>query len=581
MYKADPHSPKSGGASATSLPPHLTTSLKRGVQATKHMAELLEKHQQIVDDLLKVRRGETGRESEEEIELNVGGRVLAAPKRPLLLQSPPVRDSFIAHILLYYLDSLPKDSKGRPFLDADPVYMDWLFDELATAGAAELRGEKHKIELVAPHDRDTSSLFYHELLFTNKTNIAKLLREYEEAEEELHNAATAAKERHVDTKGGPGGGKSSPVIEMKTHQARAMDALEALLEVEHGLKKFYRTISPFLKTWSADENSVKSVRILTKTVSTTEATLRLIGRDKHLYTAFHNNESKIGKMSSADLLKLVDFCRRQRLAAPGTAVKPPKTAGQLPNHAKIQGLTLGSAYGPLMWEDELQDIIEMAGKDNTVKATLVFKATRDGFGYGTMLGCVGPERYGLVLVLMEEGGTHRFGCFIDGPLVPPQPQPQPQPQEEANQGEANQGEANQEEANQEEAKQEEANQEDDTEEQPQADTNNNNNTEMPALAARELQKEDDLMPYRYPVPLFLFSLSGAYDEPTKVDIPQEIQDISVSAPGSELPRSGSPSVKAIDMDYSGNLSIARGNLCDRQTLLYIQHAQLSCNSLIY
>ncbi|CEM02442.1 unnamed protein product [Vitrella brassicaformis CCMP3155] len=147
-----PHSQMNGSSgSSVVLPPHLASPANmRGVDAAKRLVAELEKRTLIVNRLITSTGGQqtVTEPLDGEIEINVGGTVLCVPRKPLLL--PGVSDSFIAYLLLHHLDGLPKDTDGHPFLDADPIYMDWLCNEVANVGAADAQAETHEIKLTGP-----------------------------------------------------------------------------------------------------------------------------------------------------------------------------------------------------------------------------------------------------------------------------------------------------------------------------------------------------------------------------------------------------------------------------------------------
>ncbi|CEM02450.1 unnamed protein product [Vitrella brassicaformis CCMP3155] len=180
-------------------------------------------------------------------------------------------------------------------------------------------------------------------------------------------------------------------------------------------------------------------------------------------------------------MKVVDFARRQRLASVGGIVKPPTAPNQrqLTTDCGMYGLTTESVNGPVLWADELQWIIDSTKKGN---ATLLFKSSRDTFGYQSFLNKV-TGKSGLLFAL-RDGDTHRFGYFIDGQLKPP-----------------------------------------------------NDRTETTG-------------PYK--VPLFFFSLSGAYETPTKIELPEEAQCVDVAGTQG--------AAKARNMDWRANVAIACGRL---------------------
>ncbi|CEL95971.1 unnamed protein product [Vitrella brassicaformis CCMP3155] len=240
-------SPAGGGAFL-----HWLAASINGFAATKQMLDWLRKQSHIVNQLIASNGGQLNPIGplDGEIEVNVGGTVLCVPRKPLLL--PGVSDSFIAYLLLHHLDGLPKDTEGRPFLDADPVYMEWLFNEITGVGVADAQGESHEIKLTGDHSTDSSSVFWHHLLFDTKTSLGShLTRE------------TGASEAAINGK--------DPIDVIKASASHVEAAMADLVEAEKELKRFHKMGAPFFKPSAAEEGQIKSVRVLGKTISTTEA----------------------------------------------------------------------------------------------------------------------------------------------------------------------------------------------------------------------------------------------------------------------------------------------------------------------
>ncbi|CEM02431.1 unnamed protein product [Vitrella brassicaformis CCMP3155] len=249
-------------------------------QSAKQMRKKLRQQAKTIKDLITSNGGQpvvTGSLSEE-IEVNVGGgTVLCVPRKPLLL--PGVSDSFVAYLLLHHLDGLPKDTEGRPFLDADPIYIDWLFDEIANVGAADAQGETKEI-VFEPGPDDP---FYHDLFFDNKISSQQQQQKDASAHDlgEKKDAAGGAKKAAA---------VDDPLSDLHTNVKNLETAVDRLWSAELELTKFHAVMGPFLKSGGGGADEIKSVRVMGKRVSTTEATLAFIGRDKPLGTAFDRCE---------------------------------------------------------------------------------------------------------------------------------------------------------------------------------------------------------------------------------------------------------------------------------------------------
>ncbi|CEL96010.1 unnamed protein product [Vitrella brassicaformis CCMP3155] len=130
--------------------------------------------------------------------------------------------------------------------------------------------------------------------------------------------------------------------------------------------------------------------------------------------------------------------------------------------------------------DEWVAVLDMIHKP-ICKPSLALKSSSDGFEYTSFLDKVAGKS-GLLFAVKDR--THRFGCFVDGPLTPPQD---------------------------------------------------------PTKTSRN-----------YKVPVFFFSLSGACDAPTKIDIPEDRHGVHVA---------GTQGVVKDNKDLpTANVGIARGHL---------------------
>ncbi|CEL95624.1 unnamed protein product [Vitrella brassicaformis CCMP3155] len=448
-------------------------------QNAKQMRRKLREQAAMIRGLITSSGGQlmvTGR-LDDEIEIKVGGTVLCVPRKPLLL--PGVSESIIAYLLLYHLEGLPKDTEGRPFLDADPVYTDWLFDEIAKVGSADAQRETHEIVLAPPHDTDSSSLFWHSLLFASKTGL------------DIHMPAAAPSpdgddhdNMHVDEaqqlEGGEAaeGGEKGDAVDGMAALSKSIASLDAsvgrLGAAEDRLMQFSKLVKPLLASGVGQGDEIRSVRVRGKTVSTTEATLG----------------AAVQSTSSEHLFRVVDFARRKRITQPDCLVMPPaaSNAKQMQVDTEMYGLKhepfcSGLAGGDLVIEtaEEWDEVLKMTGKTSPMPS-LLYKGSRDTYAFPKLLQCVAGKS-GLLFAL-QDGDTHRFGTFIDGQIVPPA--------------------------------------------DPTQTTGN------------------------YKVPLFFYSLSGAYDAPTKIELPEERQMVEVAGTRG--------AVKAKNVDRHGNLCIARGHL---------------------
>ncbi|CEM01625.1 unnamed protein product [Vitrella brassicaformis CCMP3155] len=455
-----------GRASVDALFKEADEALAAIEQSAKQMRKKLRQQAKTIKDLITTNAAQpsvTGPLSEE-IEVNVGGTVLCVPRKPLLL--PGVSESIIAYLLLYHLDGLPKDKDGRPFLDADPVYLEWLFNEITDVGVADAQGESHEIVLTPPHDTDSSSVSWHHLLFATKTGLDV--------------------DRPTDP---PPHNDDDDHMEVDNQQQQQQQAGEAASEEKGEPAGEQEGASDHMAALKSSTASLDaSLGRLGETVSTTEATLASIGTDKRLYRTFHSG-APVSSIRPDHFMKVTDFARRRRIAPPGTLVRPPTSTRtkQIRTDTEMYGLKYepffsGLAGGNLVIEtaEEWGEVLKMTGKTSPM-ASLLYKGSRDTYAFPKMLECV--EGKSGLLFAIKHGRTHRFGCFIDGPLTPP------------------------------------------------ADPTQTN---------------------IYKVPVFFFSLSGAYETPTKIEIPEERQRVTVAGTqGAVTYRNGEP---------LANICIARGYL---------------------
>ncbi|CEM17344.1 unnamed protein product [Vitrella brassicaformis CCMP3155] len=240
---------------------------------------------------------------EGEVKLSVGGRVVGVSRKGLMLEQ--LRHTYFAHLLLYGADALPRDQKGRPFLDADPNYADWLCDEIAIAEGKEAQGQEHQIKLDDTQKKDPSFAFYHKLFLTHTPLDI-------DAPSEDIDMDDGDKEGNKEGEGQAG------VMDKIREYVEGYDAAVAELEGAAGhLKDFGKAMEPFIRAEDGSAHEVKTVTVLGKKVSTTEATLSQLGPDSTLYKRFSgeivHGGVPIRQTSSENFMKVVDFARRQRL----------------------------------------------------------------------------------------------------------------------------------------------------------------------------------------------------------------------------------------------------------------------------
>ncbi|CEM19226.1 unnamed protein product [Vitrella brassicaformis CCMP3155] len=419
------------GSVATSI-----EDLKRGALSAVSQAE--KEAQQLADDIDKMVADRGGRKREREgiseyLQLNVGGRLLQFPWEALF--HPVLHHTPLAQLLLHFTDALPRDADGRPFIDVFDAYIDWLADQVAMIHGRMI----DRVELEdQPEATDPAFSEPHSILMT-QLNLAPP-------------AATAAATA----------GDGSRTLEALKE---AMDDKVAQLrEVKLQYEKLMDLLTPFLRSGDEDDDTVVSVTVLGKTVSTVKATLNRLGREHPLYNRFNAGAlpwsgSEVRKTSSDHFRRIVDFARRQRTAMAGTVVKSPVVKVSLMPVMRIDcgmyNMRPAEVRANIASASEMDKIARMTGKGDT-RMRRLYKLSRDGKLFTDLLGCVGMAKS---LLLLIQHNKHRFGCWLEGPLEQP--------------------------------------------DDPRGE---------------KLTK----------CPMFFVSISGAYDHPTRIDVPANEQRVSVA-----------------------------------------------------
>ncbi|CEM17396.1 unnamed protein product [Vitrella brassicaformis CCMP3155] len=357
---------------------------------------------------------------EGEVALNVGGRVVGVSRKGLMLDQ--IRHTYLAHLLLYCVDALPRDEEGRPFLDADPGYVKWLVDEIYLVEGADAQGEEYEIELDDTQKNDPTFACYHELFLT-KTSLDINVRP---ADVDMDNGGVAEGNKEEGDAIGQGAGDGGS--RLREYVKSYTDAATALEKAVVDLEGFGAAMGPFLRADDGSNHTVRSVTISQQTVSTTEATLARLGPNSLLYRRFSGEvvqgDAPIRQTSVEHFMKVVDFARRQRFETrSGRVVKKPtakpKHLAQLKKDVEMYGLKmedLQRPLSPMLNTDETREVLAMIDIPNPTP-TLLYSSTRDGGDFGTLLDKVG-DASGL-LFLVNHNDTHRFGAFVGDQLKSP------------------------------------------------------------------------------------------------------------------------------------------------------------------
>ncbi|CEM17051.1 unnamed protein product [Vitrella brassicaformis CCMP3155] len=353
---------------------------------------------------------------EGEVEVNVGGRVVGVSRKGLMLDQ--LRRTYFAHLLLYCVDALPRDEEGRPFLDADPKYVDWLSDEISMAECADASAEEHEIKLDDTQKEDPIFAFYYQLFLTHTPL---------DIDTQSHDVDMDDGDKEVAAEGGDEGGSGTDSMgdRLREYVEGYKAAVVELDGAAGHLKDFGKAMGPFLRAEDGTAHEVKTVTVLRKRVSATEATLSQFGPANPLYKRFSGEivgDVPIRQTAVEHLMKVVDFARRLRLEhRPGSIVKHPiaRNMTQLKKDVEMYGLKMEDVYrppAPLLRFEETREVLAMTEIPNP-SIKLLYSSTRDGGDFGTMVDKVG-DASGL-LFLVNHNETHRFGVFVDGQLKPP------------------------------------------------------------------------------------------------------------------------------------------------------------------
>ncbi|CEM11370.1 unnamed protein product [Vitrella brassicaformis CCMP3155] len=385
-------------------------------------------------------------ETKGEMLVNAGGVVFPVSRRALLL--PLMRKRYISVLLMHFSDGLPRDPDGHVYLEASPAYFEAFLDELTLH-------ETHRtgsVELPPSKAADPTYSEYHSLF----------MRELQSFSAPTHRRHGAATTKAVD-----GACDEKAIADIiQTSLSDLEKVMKRLTCRREEVVKFLSAMEPFMKGQddARGDSAVLSLDVMGRKVSCMKRTLQRLGNDHPLLTRFSNTppcwgDRRVRQTPTKHFVNTVDFARRISVLPKGQLIRPP-----LMDEA----------------EQEWVSLLDMIKKP-MCRPSLLFKSSRDGSAYATMLDCVAGKS-GLLFAL-RDGDTHRFGCFLGGQITPP------------------------------------------------ADPKQTN---------------------RYKMPLFFFSLSGAYEAPTKIELPEDRQTVGVA---------GTQGASKNDMDEPlANVCIACGYL---------------------
>ncbi|CEL92916.1 unnamed protein product [Vitrella brassicaformis CCMP3155] len=467
------------------------TSVDTFSQITRTAKQLAEKEIEALSSEIKQLITANGgtiepRRKDGRIRLNVGGTVMSIPVSALLHRK--MKTTYLSTLLLHFTDQLPKDANQLPFLEMHPAYFKWLRDRLALLESPHL----DEITIHSPEADDPSYAEHHSLFIEQKVG-GEI--EIEEQPQALASSAAAAASAAAG-----GGGAGQGDVEMADGNGKKDDGgdqgaggdgggmgveeafrqidecmssyrrvLEALRAKKRRMEGFLTAMRPFVKGDSSDEDiELMTLSVSDEDVSVLRRTIAPLGPAHALVKRFDPTQwpdQEAHQTSFRFLQLIVDFARRLAVMPAGRFVHPPVVA---PAEKAIFAVELGmyglSSIPPVPADstiiktaDEWLAVMKMADKRIAVAPSLLYKSSRDTFTYASFLNKV-TGKSGLLFAL-RDGDTHRFGCFIDGPLTPP---------------------------------------------------------------------DDPRRTNWYKVPVFFFSLSGAYETPTKIELPEDRQKVEVA-----------------------------------------------------
>ncbi|CEL93613.1 unnamed protein product [Vitrella brassicaformis CCMP3155] len=415
-----------------------------------------------------------------EMHVNAGGTVFPVSRRALLM--PAMVHKYISVLLMHHADGLPRDADGHVYLETSPAHFEAFLDELTLYET----GRTDTVQLPASKADDPAYNEYHALFMRDIG---------------YYTATQVPTGAHTT----PTTPTDAPSDEIRQHtqaweaslRAHAT-AVKRLRAMRDGIGRFLEAMEPFFASQDESNNEILSLTVLGRRVSVMRKTLMRLGPDHPLLTRFSTTPPcwqgrQVDKTPARHFVSIVDFARRISTMS-GQLIRPPLIEQDKMRHFVEDTEMYGLKHEPsvprldegnliIKTQSEMAEVLAMTGKDSCT-ATIIYKGSRGTqlTLYPKMLECVAGKS-GLLFAI-RQGDTHRFGCFIDGELTPPQ--------------------------------------------EP---------TQTSGL---------------YKVPLFFFSLSGAYDTPTKIELPKDKQYVEVAGTQG--------AVKAANMDRRANVVIGYGRL---------------------
>jgi len=350
-----------------------------------------------------------------EMLINAGGVLFPVSRSALQL----IKRRYIAVLLLCFPDALPRDEGGQFYLEVSPAYFEAFLDGLTLYET----NRTDTVQLPASKASDPAYNEYHALFMRTLSSFPALPQE-----------GSGAVTPNLD--GTACDGKDKAIADVVEESLGELERLmKRLTKGREELSGFFSAMQPFMKGQDDGDVEVLSLEVLGKKVSMLKRTLQRLGSDHPLLTRFSNTppcwgDRRVRQTPTRHFVNTVDFARRIGGTMPaGQFVRPPameeSECGLFKEDLMMYGLSY--SYSPPVdlpagneWiiksADEWVAVLDMIHKP-ICKPSLALKSSSDGFEYKSFLDKVAGKS-GLLFAVKDR--THRFGCFVDGPLTPPQ-----------------------------------------------------------------------------------------------------------------------------------------------------------------
>ncbi|CEM01935.1 unnamed protein product [Vitrella brassicaformis CCMP3155] len=348
-----------------------------------------------------------------EMLVNAGGVVFPVSRRALLL--PCMKRRYISVLLMLFADGLPRDADGHVYLETSPAYFEALLDELTLYET----GRTNTVDLPPSKAADPAYSEYHSLF----------MRELPSFAPPTHSSRGAAMARAVDA----ACDEKALGNVIQTSLSDLEKVMKRLTRRREEVVRFLSAMEPFMKGQddTGDDLAVLSLNVLGRQVVIQRRTLLRLGADHPLLTRFSNTlpcwgDRRVRQTPTKHFVNTVEFARRIAMLK-GQLIRPPLMDESERELFREDLAMYGLTYSPILdlpsgqeWvitsPEEWVAVLDLMDRP-TCRPSLLFKSSRDGGDFGTLLDKVG-DASGL-LFLINHNDTHRFGAFVDGRLKPP------------------------------------------------------------------------------------------------------------------------------------------------------------------